>query len=113
MVAETQELAEVAQLALQGAAREVADVAEEDQSSTVRARGSSAPAQPAHPRFGKFYIGDYFGQPKIIHREPLEASFRSIALSNASFRSMCYHRISPGLVQFGAGTVGCSVDFFC
>jgi len=36
-----------------------------------------------------------------------------VALSNASFRSMCYHRISPGLVQFGAGTVGCSVDFFC
>ena len=67
MVAETQELAEVAQLALQ----EVADVAEDDQSSTVRARGSSAPAQPAHPRFGKFYIGDYFGQPKIIHRGPI------------------------------------------
>ena len=66
MVAETQELAEVAQLALQEAAREVADVAEDDQSSTVRARGSSASAQ-----FGKFFNVDrwYFGQPKTLHRE--------------------------------------------
>ena len=35
-------------------------------------------------------------------------------MKNADFfRSMCYHRISPGLVQFEAGTVGCSVSPPC